>query len=98
MPKYFPFAIYGYYLYFTSHCIVEAFHAHASNKGLTESGSAKFFIKENGDVVVMSKGRLSQKTINRLCSFIKTNYREMYDVWRKGNGKPEFFGKDEQDM
>ena len=28
MPKYFNFKICGYYLYFTSHCIVECMHAY----------------------------------------------------------------------
>ena len=27
MPKYYGYKVYGYYLYFTSHCIVEAMHA-----------------------------------------------------------------------
>ena len=31
MPKYYDFMICGYYLYFTSHCIVEAMHVHASD-------------------------------------------------------------------
>ncbi len=48
MPKYYAFKICGYYLYFTSHCIIEAMHVHASDKKLTESGSAKFFVKGNG--------------------------------------------------
>lgn len=38
MPKYYDFMICGYYLYFTSHCIVEAMHVHASDRHLTESG------------------------------------------------------------
>ena len=29
MPKYYGYKAYGYYLYFTSHCIVEAMHVHA---------------------------------------------------------------------
>ncbi len=45
MPKYYDFMICGYYLYFTSHCIVEAMHVHASDRRLTESGSAKLFVK-----------------------------------------------------
>lgn len=49
MPRYFDFKIYGYYLYFTSKCIVECMHVNASNNSLTESGSAKFFVKENRD-------------------------------------------------
>lgn len=43
MPKYYPFKIGGYYLYFTSQCVIEAMHVHASDKQLTEGGSAKFW-------------------------------------------------------
>ena len=32
MPKYFQDKVAGYYLYYTKHCIVEAMHAHASDK------------------------------------------------------------------
>ena len=45
MPKYYDFMICGYYLYFTSYCIVEAMHVHASDRRLTESGFAKLLIK-----------------------------------------------------
>mgnify|MGYP003559700556 CR=1 FL=1 len=55
MPKYFDFKICGYYLYFTSHCIVEAMHVHASDRRLTEQGSAKLFVKGNGDTIVKDK-------------------------------------------
>ena len=34
MPKYYSFMVCGYYLYFTSHCIVESMHVHASDKKL----------------------------------------------------------------
>ena len=33
----------GYYLYFTSHCIVEAMHVHASDRKESERMAAKFF-------------------------------------------------------
>ena len=52
MPKYFDFKIAGYYLYFTTHCIVECMHVHASDNELSEPGSAKFFVKGNGDTIV----------------------------------------------
>lgn len=42
MPKYYEFKIAGYYLYFTSYCVIECMHVHASDRKLTESGSAKF--------------------------------------------------------
>lgn len=35
MPKYYQDKIYGYYLYFTSFCVVECMHVHASDRKLT---------------------------------------------------------------
>lgn len=92
MPKYYEFKVCGYYLYFTSHCIVEAMHAHASDKKLTESGSAKFFIKSNGDSEIASKGCLSSTELNKIQHFIKDNYKDMYLKWseKSENG---FFGE-----
>ena len=52
MPKYFSFKVAGYFLYFTSKCIIEAFHVHASDSKLTEESSAKFFVKGNGDTII----------------------------------------------
>ena len=46
MPKYYLFRIANHYLYFTSECIVEAMHVHASDRQMTEAYSAKF-IKQN---------------------------------------------------
>ena len=40
MPKYYDFKVAGYYLYFTSFCVVECMHVHASDSKLTEGGSA----------------------------------------------------------
>ena len=42
MPKYYEFKIAGYYLYFTSHCVIECMHVHASDRKFTEAGSANF--------------------------------------------------------
>ena len=52
MPKYYEYKVCGYYLYYTSHCVIEAMHVHASDRKLTEAGSAKFFVKSNGDTTV----------------------------------------------
>ncbi len=81
MPKYSRDKVAGYYLYYTKHCIVEAMHAHASDKNLTESGSAKFFIESNGDSVVQDRGRLTDREIKIIQKYIKENYREMYKQW-----------------
>lgn len=71
----------GYYLYFTSHCIIEAMHVHASDKRLTEAGSAKLFVKGNGDTVVQEQGRLTDRELRIVRDFIKDNYKEMYLKW-----------------
>ncbi len=47
MPKYFDFKVAGYFLYYTSHCIIEAMHVHASDKRLTEAGFSPKFSKIN---------------------------------------------------
>ena len=52
MPKYYDFKVSGYYLYFTSFCVIECMHAHASDRKLTEAGSAKLFVKEDGETVI----------------------------------------------
>lgn len=82
MPKYFNFKICGYYLYFTSHCTVECMHAHASDEKLTESGSAKFFVRSDGSSRVMERGRLKDREIAAIQKFICENYESMYITWR----------------
>lgn len=81
MPKYYEFKVAGYYLYFTSHCIVECMHVHASDSRLTETGSAKFFVKENGDSTIQNKGTLNDRETRKIQTFIKNNYQEMYLKW-----------------
>ncbi|MBP5469185.1 MAG: DUF4160 domain-containing protein [Candidatus Riflebacteria bacterium] len=83
MPKYYQFKVEGYYLYFTSKCIIECMHVHASDKKLTEEGSAKFFVKANGDSVLQKKGILKDKEINQIQMFIKERYQEMYLKWQE---------------
>lgn len=73
----------GYFLYFTSFCTVECMHVHASDKQLTEGGSAKFFVKENGDAILQIRGKLNDREILKIGKFIKKNYREMFLKWSK---------------
>ena len=63
MPKYYEFKVAGYYLYFTSHCVIECMHVHASDRKLTEAGSAKFFVENTGESVLKNRGILSDKEI-----------------------------------
>ena len=81
MPKYTEHKIAGNYLYYTTHCIVEAMHAHASNEELKEEGSAKFFVMANGDTKVQSKGQLNEHQIHVIQRYIKKHYLEMYKKW-----------------
>ena len=82
MPKYYPFKICGYYLYYTSHCTLECMHVHASNESLSERGAAKFFVRGDGSTEVSDKGRLSDREIREIRVFIKNNHEDMYAVWR----------------
>lgn len=81
----------GYYLYFTSHCIIEAMHVHASDKKLTESSSAKFFVLSNGETTVENRGVLNDREVSKIRAFIKENYKEMYLTWSAYSDKG-FFG------
>lgn len=81
MPMYFNFKVCGYYLYFTAHCIVECMHVHASDSRLTEGGSAKFFVRSNGDSVLQNRGSLTDRELRIIQRFIKENHREMYLTW-----------------
>lgn len=92
MPKYYDFKIFGYYLYFTSHCVIEAMHVHASDAKLTERGSAKFFVMANGDTEVTERGRLTDRDVRRIQGFIKENYLEMYAKWSQ-RSKQGFYGE-----
>lgn len=87
MPKYYDFMICGYYLYFTSHCIIEAMHVHASDRRLTETCSAKMFVKSNGETEVKSRGKLTDKELRIIREFIKDNYKEMYVKWSSMSNK-----------
>ncbi|HJF44844.1 MAG TPA: DUF4160 domain-containing protein [Thermophilibacter provencensis] len=87
---YFNFKVCGYYLYFTAHCIVECMHVHASDSRLTEGGSAKFFVRSNGDSVLQNRGSLTDRELRIIQRFIKENYREMYLTWSSMSEKGFF--------
>ena len=81
MPKYYEFKVAGYFLYFTSKCIIECMHVHASDRKLTEEGSAKFFVKENGESIIINRGILNDRELRKIQVFIKDNFKEMYLRW-----------------
>lgn len=81
MPKYYEYMVAGYFLYFTSHCVIECMHVHASDHRLTEEASAKFFVKQNGDTIIQNAGILNDRELRKIQKFIKVNYQEMYLKW-----------------
>ena len=64
-----------------TYCVIECMHVHASDRKLTETGSAKFFVKDNGDTLVQNRGILNDREIRKIQEFIKQNYQEMYLKW-----------------
>lgn len=52
-----------------------------SHNQLAEGGSAKFFVKENGESVLQNRGQLNEREILKIKKFIKKNYREMFLKW-----------------
>ena len=93
IPKYYEFMVAGYYLYFTSHCVIECMHVHASDRRLTEEASAKFFVKKNGDTVLQNAGILNDRELRKIQKFIKLNYQEMYLKW-SAYSQNGFYGED----
>ena len=82
----------GYYLYYTKHCVIECMHAHASDRKLTEGGSAKFFVLEDGSTIIQNRGVLNDREILKIQKFIKLHYLEMYEKWAK-DSENGFFGE-----
>ncbi len=83
MPKYTTDIVAGYCLYFTTKCIVEAMHVHASDKDLTENASAKLFVKSNGDTVIKRYGQVNEIDMCRIQRYIKNNHKTMYKKWER---------------
>ena len=92
MPKYYRDRIADHYLYFTSQCVVEAMHVHASDKKLTEYNSAKFFVRADGTTVLQKRVDLTDKQIRIIEKFIEANYLDMYKTWKDFGGK-DFYNK-----
>jgi len=92
MPKYYEYKVFGYYLYFTSHCVVEAMHAHASDSKPTESVAAKFFVKADGETTVADRGMLNDREIAGIRDFIKLHYQDMYLRWSEFSDKGFYRG------
>ena len=68
-------------------------HAHASDSKLTETGSAKFFVKSDGSTIVQKRGVLTDREVSIIQSFIKEHYLEMYELWKTDSDKGFYEGK-----
>lgn len=86
MGKFFKYPVCGYYLYHTAKCGVEPIHIHASDKHLTEKGSAKIWMSRYGDTKVAHQGNISDADMKEIRKHIKTNYEEIIDIWENAFG------------
>ncbi|MCD7820512.1 MAG: hypothetical protein LUH07_15915 [Lachnospiraceae bacterium] len=50
---------------------------------MTEEGSAKFFVKENGNSVLQNRGMPDDREVRKIQIFIKEHYLEMYENWAR---------------
>lgn len=62
-------------------------HVHASDRKLTEAGSAKFFVNSDGSTVLQNRGILNDREIRIIQEFIKINYLEMFEKWSRDSEK-----------
>lgn len=83
MPKYTEDKIFGRYLYFTSHCVLEAMHVHAGDENMAENTAAKFFVREDGSSEMTRRGDLNDREIHGIQAYIKKNYLAMYAKWTR---------------
>lgn len=93
MPKYTTEKVFGHYLYFTSFCIIEAMHVHAGDENLSESKSAKFFVRADGSSVLKRRGDLTKIEQRGIQEYIKKNYLRMYALWSSISSNGFFVGK-----
>lgn len=80
MSDYTPLKVANCYLYFTSKCVIEAFHVHADPQR-RQATAAKFFVKADGTVIRTTQGNLTKAQVHQIQKYIEDNYRLMYDCW-----------------
>lgn len=68
-------------------------HVHASDDRLTEKGSAKFLVRDNGDTVVQKRDMLTDREVRKIQGFIKNNYRDMYRSWSQISDEGYYHGE-----
>jgi len=83
MPKYSEDKIFNHYLYFTTHCTVEAMHVHAGNEKMAEECAAKFFVRADGSSVMKRRGDLTRKEQIGIQRYIQKHYLAMYAKWSR---------------
>ena len=93
MPKYFAEKVCGHWLYFTSHCRMEAMHVHASKDSkLREIGAAKFFVLADGSSRMVAQGTLRDRDVAEVQAFIKQHHAEMFAKWSERSAMGYFGG------
>ena len=60
---------------------------------MTEAGSAKFFVKADGETQVAEKGQLNEREISGIQAFIRKHYQEMYLKWSEMSDSGFYVGE-----
>ena len=67
-------------------------HVNASDSKLTEPGSAKLFVKPDGDTVIQRQGKVSDQDMRTIRKYIKLNHETMFEVWSR-NSEHGYYGE-----
>lgn len=59
---------------------------------LTEGGSAKLFVKPDGDTIIQHKGKVSDADMRKIQKYIKLNHETMFEMWSR-NSEYGYYGE-----
>ena len=91
MPKYTKQKIAGYWLYYTSDCLLEGIiHVHANEPKPTREASAKVWVHADGTSTVEHYGKVSKKDMNVIQEWIYRNVDMIRNEWHSNNMGGEF--------
>lgn len=97
MGKIVEYKVYGYYIYYTMHCLSEGIiHVHTNPNNIgSERNAGKFFVYEDGRSRLEKKGCMSDKDVLKIQGWIKDNIDIIKNKWldkSKESGIPvDFF-------
>lgn len=68
-------------------CIIEPVHSHVSDTKLTQRGSAKIWLSDDGRAIVQDRGKISDSDLRKICRYIELNFDDMVGKWENFTGE-----------